>query len=294
MAKKHKKPKGGGASPGSKAPGSAGQLPWLFAGLAIAIAVLLAAGIVELPGSGSPHKSKRSSRSARGKKQPQGAPAVCPSDWPNCPRVRGADWVALEELQKTPSARVWRSTAQAFETCHGPHSLLSPQPVPGMHLLCVLPPPPAGTPGGASAVATVAVWRDMVRGSPTAVLLLPALSDPAHAIAALDRLVTLPKKRSQKYQPPALFTERGVRLQSGAALVPLAEGGARRLLCMEGGQWIWPPVEKGEPAPNVCRATLIMLVSADALLQVAGGVYVYIQTRGYTSYTTAACHTPVH
>lgn len=217
-------------------------------------------------------RAKKQGEKAKPAPVPSGKPAVCPEGWADCPRVAGADWVSLEQLEASPFAM---PSAEALEACHAPHSLLSPRPVPGMHLLCLLPPPKDDSAG---AVATLAIWRDMLRRpTPSAVLLLPQLASAEQALAALKRKLALPKKRSNLYQPPALFTETGVRLQSAGGLSPLSdaeaaevaaeaaeEGGdaaatfARRLLCMEGGQWLWPPVEvgfvhkvKGLTAPDV-------------------------------------------
>ena len=93
---------------------------------------------------------------------------MCPEDWSACPKVSGVDWVALEELEPLAAP-----SAEALDACHEPESLLSPRAVPGMNLVCVLPPPAEG-----GAVATLAVFPRMQRSraaTPLVALVPPRL-----------------------------------------------------------------------------------------------------------------------
>ena len=73
--------------------------------------------------------------------------AVCPSNWPECPRIPGADWVALEALEQEASSAPSREALEAY--C-SPRELLSQQEVRGMHLFCVLPPDESADGGNAT------------------------------------------------------------------------------------------------------------------------------------------------
>lgn len=212
---------------------------------------------------------------------PRGPPPACPADWPACPRTAGVDWAAADaaeaESDLSPAA-----LSEGLRGCNAT-ALLSPQRVPGMHAICILPPPA----GEERAAATLVVYDSMRRaeggreGGRVVSLLLPArLSDASHVAAAvLRRLGVRPRPRtpSGQYQPAALFTDRGVRVVSAGGrlwlggehrfiparlgvrvvsvegLLSLASGsgagtghyggGAARALLLEGGQWLWPPVE---------------------------------------------------
>ena len=163
-----------------------------------------------------------------------GPPAVCPDDWKECPRVAGVDWVALEATAITVP------TATELDACHQPSSLLSPRKVPGMHLLCVLPPPV-----GSAAASLLAIFPHMQRDAPVELLLLPPLKKAEHVASALTRKLAISKK-GPKYQHPALFSTSGVRLKTAQMLASAgADAAPARLLCMAGGQWLWPPVDVG-------------------------------------------------
>ena len=213
---------------------------------------------------------------------PRGPPPACPTDWPACPRTAGVDWAAADaaeaESDLSPAA-----LSEGLRGCNAT-ALLSPQRVPGMHAICILPPPA----GEERAAATLVVYDSMRRakggreGGRVVSLLLPArLSDASHVAAAvLRRLGVRPRPRtpSGQYQPAALFTDRGVRVVSAGGRLWLGEsicsvhscslgvrvvsvegllslasgsgagtghygGGAARALLLEGGQWLWPPVE---------------------------------------------------
>jgi len=190
---------------------------------------------------------------------PRGPPPACPADWPACPRSAGVDWAAADaaeaESDLSPAA-----LSEGLRGCNAT-ALLSPQRVPGMHAVCILPPPT----GEERAAATLVVYDSMRRaeggkeGGRVVSLLLPArLSDASHVAAAvLRRLGVRPRPRtpSGQYQPAALFTDRGVRVVSVEGLLSLASGsgagtghyggGAARALLLEGGQWLWPPVKVG-------------------------------------------------
>ena len=159
-------------------------------------------------------------------------PAKCPAEWSNCPPVSGADWEALAELEASAEA----PSDEDLAAC-GAAELLSPQRVPGMHLLCVLSPADAVH---ATVGLRLAVYKDMLRGiRPTLVLLPPSLVRTEHLVAALERRLSLPPRQAP-YQPSAVFTDEGFRLKRAQRL-----GRLRRALVMEGGQWFWPPGEPG-------------------------------------------------
>mmetsp|Transcript_13811 Transcript_13811/g.45114 ORF Transcript_13811/g.45114 Transcript_13811/m.45114 type:complete len:524 (+) Transcript_13811:90-1661(+) len=242
---------------------AAGKPSWVrkhlgFVLVAIGVQLFLTIGYLSWP-----EAPAQEAASARGAAEPLGAgpPAVCPDDWDECPRVAGVDWPALFARERAPETQ---PTTEALAKCEA-HGLLSPLTVPGMHLVCVLPPPPAAaaTRPGAEASATLAIFDQMLSSSaPSRILLLPAnLRTGEHAVAAVQRAIGFARPAQTKwgeYQPAALFTDRGVRvatvegmLQSmrtagagGAGAVDRVAG-ASRLLCLEGGQWLWPPVEIG-------------------------------------------------
>jgi hypothetical protein len=122
-----------------------------------------------------------------------------------------------------------------------------------MHLLCVLPPPrwrrenEDEVRGGeeAGVAAMLAIFPMMERRErPSRVVMLPSLSKADDIITVLRYKLRFPS-RGPKYQRPALFTEDGVRLVKAEAALGRGNRALHRLLCLEGGQWLWPPVEKG-------------------------------------------------
>ncbi|EOD39900.1 hypothetical protein EMIHUDRAFT_260345 [Emiliania huxleyi CCMP1516] len=119
---------------------------------------------------------------------PRGPPPACPADWPACPRTAGVDWAAADAAEAESDL----SPAALSEGLHGCNAtaLLSPQRVPGMHAICILPPPA----GEERAAATLVVYDSMRRaeggreGGRVVSLLLPArLSDASHVAAAVLR-----------------------------------------------------------------------------------------------------------
>lgn len=219
---KSQKPKQGreGAQAGAPAAGKASVLGWLkrlvplgVAGVGILVYLALRSGSAndeELAGT-----------------------ADCPHGWKDCPRVPGVDWtgaLALD-LQLEPGA---------VETC-GARELLSAEAVRGMHAVCVLDPVRAG------GRATLAIFEHMVRQPaespmPTAVMLVPdGALKMQHLLLALRHRLRM-KAKGPRYQDPAIFTDGGVRVTSLQGLLKHRPG---RFLLMEGGQWIWPPVEVG-------------------------------------------------
>ena len=245
MGKKAKPPEAASSSknnrPASTLPFSGRSLIFGVVGITIAVLVqwLLTAGYLSPPSPPTPPKTgMRKRTSPPAKPEPTGPPAVCPDDWTECPKVPGADWVALEALAKTlepPSAEA------LDEACHQPSSLLSPRDVQGMHLLCLLPPPK-----DSGAVSLVAMVPRMNKATTTyPLLLLPELKKAEHVVAALSRALKI-KRRGPKYQHPALFTEHGVRLSSASLLTYYPDAATpTRLLMLQGGQWLWPPVDVG-------------------------------------------------
>ena len=147
-------------------------------------------------------------------------PAKCPGEWASCPPVSGADWEALAKLEAAAEAQAEGDTEdllqmtlptdEDLEAC-GAAELLSPQRVPGMHLLCVLTPPPDAAHPAVG--LRLAAYKDMLRGvRPTLVLLPPNLVRPEHLTAAVERRLALPP-RPPPYQPSAVFTDDGFRVK---------------------------------------------------------------------------------
>ena len=228
MAGKNRGKGGGGGGKGAPASGKGAKTSNnLATGVAVGLGGLLVALVAQSflttlptppkpPGSGQ--HGRRTASGATPAAEPEvqlsGPPAVCPDDWAACPRVPGADWVALAELEASGKAVV---DDAAIEACRGPKPLLSVQAVPGMHLLCVLP-PPAGEESRVS--ATIAAFELMQRREvPSKVLLLPRLASADEVVAALTYKLRFRPKPSHMYQPPALFTETGIRITRAAPVI---------------------------------------------------------------------------
>ena len=161
------------------------------------------------------------------------APTRCPDDWSDCPAVPGADWAALAALEAEAEA----PTEEQLASCDAA-DILSSQRVPGMHLLCVVPSAAGGRLG-------VAVYRDMLKGHPAQLLLLPpTLAAAEHLVAAIEHKLQVPARQNPLSQPGALFTDAGIRMKRTRKLT-----GMRRAIMTEGGQWLWPPGEVGHVHP---------------------------------------------
>ena len=161
------------------------------------------------------------------------APTRCPDDWSDCPAVPGADWAALAALEAEAEA----PTEEQLASCDA-EDILSSQRVPGMHLLCVVPSASGGMLG-------VAVYRDMLKGHPAQLLLLPpTLAAAEHLVAAIEHKLQVPARQNPLSQPGALFTDAGIRMKRTRKLT-----GMRRAIMTEGGQWLWPPGEVGHVHP---------------------------------------------
>ena len=232
MPQKKKKPSAGGGGkqpqPGKPpaAPTSAG-----YGGIGL---VLASVGLLVAFFAGPASKTGSTSKQPSNSKPPP----ICPNDWRECPKQPGVDWVKLSQLE---GAALSGLSAEVIERCLGPTPLLSEREVPGMHLLCVLPPPSGEE---HHVAATLAVFRNMLlQPQPTAAVLLPDLSSSDDVVATLAYRLGFPRK-GPRYQRPALFTEKGVRLVRAAAALG-KHANVHRLLCLEGGQWLWPPVEVG-------------------------------------------------
>lgn len=155
---------------------------------------------------------------------PNNEPSNCPSEWKACPATGGVDWV--EALARpVPDADPLPCDAEA---------LLSPMAVPGMHVVCVLP-------GAAGFEATLAVYKDMEKRDP---FLLYASAKAASVSQLIDSIFFKAKLPPRKpgYQPAALFTDTGVRVVSLSGVLASTP---QRLILIEGGQWLWPPVDVG-------------------------------------------------
>lgn len=231
---------------------AAGKPSWVrkhlgFVLVAIGVQLFLTIGYLSWP-----EAPAQEAASARGAAEPLGAgpPAVCPDDWDECPRVAGVDWPALFARERAPETQ---PTTEALAKCEA-HGLLSPLTVPGMHLVCVLPPPPAAaaTRPGAEASATLAIFDQMLSSSaPSRILLLPAnLRTGEHAVAAVQRAIGFARPAQTKwgeYQPAALFTDRGVRVATvrlGRARCPTPPS--------PGGSAPFPPMQR-PPEPLLRR-----------------------------------------
>jgi hypothetical protein len=201
----------------SAAAAAAGKPSWVRQHLglilvAVGVQLFLTVGYLSWPEVPEP-----AAPTARAAAQPlvAGPSAVCPDDWNECPRVAGIDWPALFARERAPETQ---PTAEALAKCDA-HGLLSPLTIPGMHLVCVLPPPPASAAAhyGAEASATLAIFDQMLRSdTPSRIMLLPAnLRTGEHAAAAVQRAIGFKRPEKTKwgeYQPAALFTDRGVRV----------------------------------------------------------------------------------
>jgi len=208
---------------------SKGQPTW-FRHVAIAVVawVVLTFGYMVWPrasaGDAAPAFKAQSAAASSLGPAPSGPSAVCPAGWADCPRVAGVDWPALLARERAAETQPSAATLALCEA----QGLLSAQTVPGMHLVCVLPPPPASAAAapGAEASATLAIFDGMLRSAaPPRVLLLPAnLRDGAHLVAAVQRSLGFErggKTPSGEYQPAAMFTDRGVRIVTVAGLLGL-------------------------------------------------------------------------
>ena len=263
MGKGDKKPKKASGSSGekkgekqppSKSPETIARTYTLM-GTAVAVVVQLVLGYMGVNG----YFTKPSAAKMPDVPQPPPELTPCPEGWPDCPRAAGLDWDAILELQSSPAAV---PSPAAIEACD-PTSLLSPQRVPGMHLLCVLP-APEGESGRVA--ATLVAYSHMERGQQARVVLVPSqLRTNEQLMTAIYRSLGM-RRKGGLYQPPALFTDVGARLKNGI------KGGLRqrRLLLMEGGQWLWPPVEAGHvhELPNLIpgQTTRVVTVSLKPLV----------------------------
>ena len=193
------------------------------------------------PDGGASNSTRPARRAADAEPAVPLHPPVCPPDWKRCPQLPGVDWPALLAAVPAPS----ELDADALAKC-GATALLSPRDIKGMHVMCVLPPTPELA---ASTSALIAAYRSMRRRDgaddeptpPTVVVPVPSrLSKEAHLVATIEYALRTPPKLSAKHQPAALFSKSGVRVRTVA-------GGFRQraLLLMEGGQWLWPPVDVG-------------------------------------------------
>lgn len=108
--------------------------------------------------------------------------------------------------------------ADALAACDPWAQLSTREPVPGMHVACVLRPSARAPPGSHATLAVYAeAWTRHTRRSasvlPTAVLALPEAVETGEGVARLvmDRLQVV--RRGPLHQPPALFSPAGVRLE---------------------------------------------------------------------------------
>lgn len=196
-----------------------------------------------------------------------------PETW-QLPPLPGVDWAALEAADSTMPAPSDEELA-----LHCPvASLLSPMPIRGLHVLCRLPasaeePAATRTVGG----SRLAVWRDADRsagrGKPSHVFSLPAGDGAPRTMAELLGVLGARLRfvwRGAQWQPPAVFTADGLRLQTLPAVA--SRLGAQPLCLFEGGQFIWPPGEVGSvrqvPLPDGHLATVRTLSVQPVVLSV--------------------------
>lgn len=131
-----------------------------------------------------------------------------------------------------------------------------------MHVVCVLPPPMGEE---ARIRSTLVVRKDMFSKDNIVVFLPVQLKQHVLLIETLRFKLKLPQ-RPQKWQPPALFTDNGVRIKSLKGMehsLPTAG----RLILQEGGQWLWPPVDVGHvhEIPDLASPGVVTQVKTLAL-----------------------------
>lgn len=207
------------------------------------------------------------------RKQPAGATVF------ELPELDGVDWDELQAFAKANPA----TPAELAADCEGVDSFLSPEKMPGLHIMCRLPAPaapPGGEVDGGATFTRLAIWVDAHRpsrradggaGSPTVVVALPGKADDDEMdvpmlIQALGARLQF-RARGENYQDPAIFSTGGDRLVTAEAV------SGERLLCFfEGGQWIWPPGNVGTvrqvPLPNGRTARIKTLSTVPVVLEV--------------------------
>jgi len=157
------------------------------------------------------------------------------------PTFTGVSWEELKEaaIEEPPDAN-------ELKECNV-KSLLSPQQMPGLHIICWLE--KAASTGG----ARLAIWKDAASNDfnadvppATQMVVVPeekVLGTPSKLIRTLAAELGFTKKGGD-WSSPALFTCGGDRLLSLAAIY--AAAAEDNALCFyEGGQFIWPPGSVG-------------------------------------------------
>ena len=205
------------------------HLVWII--VAVLAQALLTLGYLRYTGSALDGALAEMVSSARRFSLPE---AVCPDEWVECPRLPDVDWPALFALADAAApAHIDRD----LDRCE-PTALLSPRPVPGMHLICVLPAP--ASPVGAAAM--LLVYTNMERGRQPTLLYLPKGALEAETIgeqtakrvafitAMLEyRLSLRSASRPARWQRPGWFTATGIRIESVRGLLAQVESGGQPL-----------------------------------------------------------------
>lgn len=177
----------------------------------------------------------------------------CPAACGRCAaeESRKETWVLPEAPAGLDWAKLTTATGPAEDykaACEGAASFLSERTIPGLHVLCRLPP----TPTQGQALTRLAAWRDANagddrRGPPSHDLLVPlpaadgAVPPPlpmAALINALAAMLAL-EWRGERWQPPAFYTCMGDKLVSPKSLARALVAGP--VCFFEGGQFLWPP-----------------------------------------------------
>lgn len=151
----------------------------------------------------------------------------------------------LEEAAAASAHDVPTPAVGRLEGC-APWSLLSAsEPSPGMHVVCVLPPPEHAPVEAAQLAVYADGWTEGApqasRPPPSHSLMLPpgvATSVEALALHVMRRLGVA--ARGPAHQPPGIYLPSGARLSSVAEVLA-----APCVLIFEGGLWVWPGVEVG-------------------------------------------------
>ena len=150
----------------------------------------------------------------------------------------------LEEATAAIAYDVPPPSAALLEGC-APWQLLSAsEPSPGMHVVCVLPPPDDAPVEAAQLAVFADGWTSGApaasRPAPSHSFVLPPDTGSVEAVAhaVMRRLQVM--RRGPQHQQPALYLPSGARLSSVAEVLA-----APCVLVFEGGLWMWPAVEVG-------------------------------------------------
>lgn len=164
----------------------------------------------------------------------------------------------LEEAAAATARDVPTPAVGLLEGC-APWSLLSSsEPSPGMHVVCVLPPPEHAPVEAAQLAVYADGWTEgapqATRPPPSHSFVLPpgVASVEAVALHVMQRLGVA--ARGPQHQPPAIYLPSGARLSSVAEVLA-----APCVLVFEGGVWVWPGIEVGHAIAIETEGDMTML-----------------------------------